>query len=247
MKAVISRVVFVFISFLLLSTYSCKKENDSASPVNETGTMTDIEGNVYKTVKIGSRWWMAENLQVKKYRNGYSIPNVTLAEDWQNAATGAWCVYDPTDVNSAKPGLLYNWFVAADTNNIAPVGWHIPSDDEWKELEKNLGMSAAEADKAGWRGTVEGGKLRIQSPQGWTAYSDIWSANESGFTALAGSCRLFNGEWGQPGLQATGFWWTGTGSADSMATYRYLDYKHADVFRGQCSKKYGMSIRCIKD
>jgi uncharacterized protein (TIGR02145 family) len=235
----------VLVIFILLG--GCiKDKEDAVTPVHETGTMTDVDGNVYATVKIGNQWWMAENLKVTKYRNGYFIPNITDTSEWQNRTAGACCEFDPNEHNLAKPGLLYNWFVIADTGNIAPEGWHIPSDDEWKELERQLGMSATEAEESGWRGTHEGEKLRIAGTEGWSGYSDVWATNESGFTALAGSCRLPTGIWGYPGLHYTGFWWSQSASGN-VATYRYLDYKNANIFRGQCSKNYGYSIRCVKD
>ena len=88
---------------------------------------------------------------------------------------------------------------------------------------------------------------KIEAPKGWTKYSNIWGTNESGFTALAGSCRLFNGTFGDPGLFSTGFWWTAASYPGNQAWYRYLDYKNANVFRSHTQKNYGFSIRCVKD
>ncbi len=235
--------IFLFV-FMIIS--GCKKENEETVPVQETSTMTDIDGNVYKTIKIGDQWWMAENLKVTKYRNGHFILAITNDVEWENSATGTYCDYENNNDNHKTYGFLYNWFVISDTGNIAPLGWHIPSDEEWKELELKLGMSETEVNKSGWRGTNEGEKLKKESPEGWTTYENVWATNESGFTALGGSCRLFNGVAGQPGLKQTGFWWTRSES-DSVAFYRYLDYKNANVFRGVISKNYGFSIRCVKD
>jgi uncharacterized protein (TIGR02145 family) len=235
-----------FIAFLFLLTTGCKKESEEILPSPETGIMTDIDGNVYKTIKIGNQWWMAENLKVKKYRNGYLIPEINDSTDWCDRTSGACCAYNFNSDNAKTYGLLYNWFVISDTATIAPEGWHIPTDDEWKELEKQTGMSASEAEKSGWRGTHEGEKLKIAGTEGWSSYTDVWPTNESGFTALGGSCRVFNSEMGFPGLKQTGFWWTRSEN-DNLACYRYLDYKNANVFRGRGSKNYGFSIRCVKD
>jgi uncharacterized protein (TIGR02145 family) len=89
-------------------------------------TVTDIDGNVYQTVTIGNQIWMAENLKVTHYRNGDEIPNVTVQEDWKNLTTGAYCNYN----NVAVYGRLYNWLAVNDNRNIAPAGWHVPSDAE---------------------------------------------------------------------------------------------------------------------
>ncbi len=226
---------------LIISSSGCKDENGTPAP--ETGTVTDIENNVYNTVKIGNQWWMTQDLKVKKYRNGSPIRNAQSIADWADSSA-AFCLYDN---NPNAPGLLYNYLAVADTNNIAPQGWHIPSDAEWKTLEMQLGMSQTEADKLTWRGTNQGEQLKVASPNGWTQFGQVWSTNESGFTALAGGCRLYNGIWADPGLFATGFWWTTTSYSEEEFFYRYLDYKNTDVFRSHVSKKYGMSIRCVKD
>ena len=225
----------------LIFTTSCKKENDTV--VTQYGTVTDIENNVYKTIKIGDQWWMAENLKVKFFRNGVPITEGQSDNLWINPS-GSYCLYDN---NPKSPGLLYNWYVVSDTNKIAPAGWHIPSDNDWKELEKYCGMNQVEADKLNWRGTHEGEKLKMEGTLGWKPYDNIWPTNESGFTAMSGSCRLVDGKWGDPGLFATGFWWSSSEGIENTAWYRYLDYKEARIFRSKVNKSYGLSIRCIKD
>lgn len=228
---------------------SCKKKTDT-TPAPETGTVTDIDNNTYKTIKIGNQWWMAENLRVKTYRNGWPINEMTSTSPdsvWAQKTKGSFCKYDYDDNMGKKYGMLYNWYVITDTSNIAPAGWHIPTDDEWKTLETYLGMSQADADKVNWRGTDQGDKLKVQAPTDW-ASGTSWGTNESGFTALAGSCRLFNAAWGNPGTSNTAFWWSSTThTSDNQAWYRYLDHNNSNVFRYHASKNYGMSIRCVKD
>ena len=228
---------------LLLLIGSCKPDKNTVTVAQETGTVTDVEGNNYKTIKIGNQWWMSENLKTKKFRNGNAIPDVTDDSLWQNYSA-ACCLYqnDPT-----APGLLYNWFAVTDSQNVAPAGWHIPTDDEWKELERYIGMTEGAEEKSGWRGTNEADKLKAAAPIGWTQFEEVWGTDAVGFTALAGSCRGMNGEWGSPGLFATGFWWTASNYSITEAWYRYLDYKKSTVFRSSCSKNYGYSIRCVKD
>jgi len=224
----------------------CKPDEETA-PALETGTVADIDGNVYQTVKIGNQWWMAENLKTSRYRNGVYIPSIDDSAGWVSSSAGACCTYENGTSQSPTPGLLYNWYAVHDTGNIAPAGWHVPTDAEWKTLEQQLGMSQSESDQSGWRGTHEADKLRVESPKGWTEYDDVWSTNESGFTALAGSCRLPNAVYGQPGLFSTAFWWSLSEKNGADAWYRYIDYKSSEVFRSHESKSYGFSVRCIKD
>lgn len=236
---------------LLLFAFSCKKDEEEAPAIqHETGTVTDVEGNVYKTVKIGNQWWMAENLKVKKYRDSSAVmyvgnlgPGDSAA--WSGNVIGAYTILPGSNV--VPPGYLYNWFAVTNAHNIAPAGWHMPTDAEWKELEKTLGMSGGEADLSGWRGSNQGEKLKIESPNDWVLYTGVWSTNESGFTARAGGCRLYDARWADPGLSHTGFWWSASGYNATDAWYRYLDYKNSNVFRSASSKNYGFSIRCVKD
>ena len=234
----------LFVVLILMLSNGCHKDEDTTVSL-QTDSVTDVENHVYKTVKIGKHWWMAENLQVKKYRDG--SPVAVLQSDsmqWMQDTNGAYCIYNN---NASAPGLLYNWNAVNNPAKLAPEGWHVPTDEEWKELEKYLGMNQAEADRTGWRGSNQGEKLKIKSPESWTIYENIWSTNESGFTAIAGGCRMFNGGWGDPGLSAAGYWWTSTAQNAEEAGYRCLDYKNAGVFRSFCSKSYGFSIRCVKD
>jgi len=106
----------------------------------KSNEVTDIDGNIYKTVKIGSQVWMAENLKVTKYRNGDPISNVRDNNAWKTCATGAYCWYNnDKTVNKATYGALYNWYAVSDSRNIAPEGWHIASNDEWTTLTTYLG------------------------------------------------------------------------------------------------------------
>jgi uncharacterized protein (TIGR02145 family) len=234
---------FILLTLFTVLLFSGCKKKDVAPIAKETGTLTDIDGNIYKTIKIGNQWWMAENLKVKTFSNGMLLQQAQANNDWRNA-NAAYCQYDE---NANAPGLLYNWEAISSNNQLAPAGWHIPTDEEWKIMEKAIGMSDAEANGFGWRGTNESEKLKVESPQGWTLYGNVWASNASGFTALAGSCRLPDATWGDPGLFATGFWWTATEKTEDKSYYRYLDYKTKTIFRNYAYKTYGMSVRCVKD
>lgn len=127
----------VIIGLLLMITSSCKKKEDSI-PL-EMGTVTDVEGNVYKTVKIGNQWWMAENLKTTRYSDGTKIPHVPDSLMWINLTTPAYCCYHNDAITYKNTyGALYNWFTI-NTGKLAPKGWHIPTDVEWTALINNLG------------------------------------------------------------------------------------------------------------
>ena len=164
---------FILFSSLIFIK-SCEKDEDIFAGNN--GTFTDSrDGQEYKWVKIGEQIWMAENLN---YETG----------------TGSW-VYDNSTSNAATYGRLYDWETPCD---VCPSGWHLPSDDEWKQLEMAIGMSQSDADDSGWRGTDEGSKLKATSS---------WSSNGNGtdvygYTALPGGCRYYNGSFGGEGYTA---------------------------------------------
>lgn len=131
--------------FLMLGN-SCKKDNS----INYLPTtVSDADGNVYHTIAIGPQIWMAENLKTTKFRNGDPIPNITDVTAWENLTSGAYCYYRNDIVNITTFGMLYNWYAVNDSRNIAPTGWHVPSDAEWSTLRSWLGGV-----------TVAGGKLK---------------------------------------------------------------------------------------
>jgi uncharacterized protein (TIGR02145 family) len=236
-------ILFSFIT-LTFAISSCEDEGPAPVVANETSTMIDIDGNVYKTVKINGKWWMAENLKVKTFRDGSSILNGQTDNNWVDTLS-AYCLY--TNLTTA-PGFLYNSYAVLDTKGLAPQGWHIATDEDWKNLEQSQGMSAATANLFGWRGVDEAQKLKVAGSQGWKRYADLWPTNESGFSASAGSCRLPNGLFGDPGLMHAGFWWTATIDVNSdELLYRYMDYKKTTILRSPCEKGYGFSVRCVKD
>jgi len=211
---------------------------------NEKGKVTDIDGNIYVTTKIGNQWWMAENLKVTHYRSGDPIPNVTDNTQWIGLSTGAYCNYGNDTSNVATYGRLYNWYAVDDSRNIAPLGWHIPTDDEWKELEMYLGMSASQANATGWRGTDEGGKLKEAGITHWNS-PNTGATNSSGFSALPGGYRDgSNGSFYFMGYY--GYWWSATESG-SYAWYRILGYDYSQVLRNSTTKQPGFSIRCVRD
>ncbi|MCD4691469.1 MAG: fibrobacter succinogenes major paralogous domain-containing protein, partial [Calditrichales bacterium] len=182
----------------------------------------------------------AENLKVTRYRNGDAIPNETDNTAWTNLSTGAYCAYNNDNGNAETYGFLYNWYAVADNRNISPAGWHVPTDEEWKELEMYLGMSQSDADATDWRGSPVGSKLKATS--GW--YSSGNGTNESGFTALPGGNRSHYGSFYYIGNY--GYWWSAT-EYGSSAWQRGLIYYDSGVGRYSYGKPYGFSVRLVRD
>ena len=218
---------------------------DLGLPACATGTVTDIDGNVYLTVVIGDQEWMAEDLKVTRYRNGDGVPNETDGETWAGLTTGAYCEYGNDPNNVTTYGRLYNWYAVNDTRGIAPAGWHVPSDEEWKQLELNLGMSQAQADDIHWRGTDEGGKLKESGTSHWLP-PNAGATNSSGFTALPGGDRYYGGAFSTLLGEAANYWST-TEYPGEVAWHRFVYYQNSQIYRGHDSKRYGFSIRCVKD
>ncbi len=208
------------------------------------GTVTDIDGNVYQTVTIGSQVWMAENLKVTHYRNGEDIPNVTDTVAWHDLSTGAYCNYDDYEDNVVTYGRLYNWHAVTDSRNVAPAGWHVPSDAEWKQLEMTLGMSQTQADATGWRGTTEGGMLKEVGMTHWWS-PNTGATNESGFSALPGGYRLDYGKYHFMGTST--IYWSSTEFDSDLAWYRHLNYERPVINHSYGSKGDGYQVRCVRD
>ena len=142
--------------FLIAYIFSGGPAPDPGCCLDCPSMVTDYDGNSYSVVKIGSQCWMAENLKVTHYRNGDPIPHVTDDGEWGGLSTGAYCEYDNDPANVETYGRIYNWHAVDDSRNIAPEGWHVPTDDEWKQLEAYLGIRDDEIDAFGERGRYAG-------------------------------------------------------------------------------------------
>ena len=227
----------------------------------ETDTVTDYDGNSYRTIRIGQQWWMAENLKTTHFSDGSEIPLVESSANWSNLhySEKAYCYYDNSQTNAISFGALYSWAAAMNgavtsemnpsgVQGICPCEWHLPSDAEWIELEMFLGMSFSEADAFGWRGTDEGDKMKTTS--GWV--QDGNGTNASGFSALPAGQRVLG-----PfiGLGEISLFWSSTEYVNItyLAFNRTLSYQHSGVgwFRSShyygYPKNFGFSVRCIKN
>ncbi|HPG40217.1 MAG TPA: FISUMP domain-containing protein [bacterium] len=207
--------------------------------------VTDIDGNIYKTVKIGEQWWMAENLQVTHYRNGDPIPNVTDNTEWTTLTDGAYCYYNNDITTAVDYGAYYNWYAANDSRILAPAGWHVPVDGEWKQLEMFLGMSESDADTIDYRGPDAGGKLKETGTEHWNNPNG-GATNETGFTARgAGSRNDNNGEFEYMGLLVI---LRSAQNIENDTTWdRGLTCFYPTIRRFVTYKLEGGSIRCVKD
>lgn len=243
MKSIISLSAIILLAAIIFIGCNKKSPTEGASDT-DGDTVTDIDGNVYQIVKIGEQYWMAENLKVTHFRNGEVIPNVMNATEWSNQTAGAYCNYANDTSKVYTYGRLYNWFAVDDNRNIAPAGWHVPTDEEWKELEMYQGMSQSDADDTGYRGTDEGGKLKETGTTHWRS-PNTGATNESGFSALPGGHRGSNGFFGSLGFDA--HFWSSTEYSSSHAWRRHLYYNYSDIHRLNFSKNSGFSVRLIRD
>jgi uncharacterized protein (TIGR02145 family) len=191
---------------------------------------------IFKSATIGNQVWMISNLNVKKFRNGDSIPEAKSNEEWLKAGenkTPAWCYYKNNPSNATKYGILYNWYAVIDHRGLAPEGWHIPSDHEWSKLVESLGGSRLAGKK-------------IKSKDGWKGSLGIGNgSNESNLSFYPGGDREWNGIF--TNLGSNGNWWSVTEKDFEYAWYRTLDYYIDNIERYNAGKEVGMSIRCIKD
>jgi uncharacterized protein (TIGR02145 family) len=197
---------------------------------DKTATATDIDGNTYKTIKIGTQVWMAENLRVTKYRNGDAIPNIMGAAN-DSLVSGAWCYFDNDSLSNVAYGKLYNWYAVKDNRGICPVGWHVPSDDEWAVLENCLGGPI-----------LAGGKMKESDTTHWTA-PNMNATNESGFTAIPGGFSRGGSFYNYNNA----YWWSTTEYSACCALLRVLYYYSTPLYSNDYYKSDGIPVRCVKD
>jgi uncharacterized protein (TIGR02145 family) len=201
-------------------------------------TVTDIDGNVYDAVQIGSQCWMAENLKVERYRNGNAIPAGLSDSAWTFTTTGAFAVYDDVAANKTTYGLLYNWYAVDDTRGLCPNGWHVPTDAEWLQLTDFLGGDTIAGGKMKTTGTLGAGTGLWQNPN--TA-----ATNSSGYSGLPGGDRNFLGNFDYQGYY--GDWWSSSEVSTGIAWSQRLSYDNAFADRLSDIKGYGFSVRCLRD
>lgn len=216
----------VILAFTMFLT-RCKKDEKQPDP------LTDFDGNLYKTVKIGNQTWMAENLKTTKLNDGTPISLVKGENEWRESTTPGFCWYNNDEASFKDTyGALYNWYSAA-TGKLCPAGWHIPEKQEWILLGEFLIDS-----------TKAGGKLKEAGTSHWLT-PNKGADNSSGFTALGAGIRYFEGTFAS-NLSYTGIWSFSETEHDE-AWYISLFYAEAGLSLDHRNKKYGFSVRCLKD
>ena len=196
-------------------------------------TVTDIDGNVYPIVTIGSQEWMGQNLRTTHFNDGSPVTLVTDASLWITLTTSAYCWYNNDEItHKSDYGALYNWYAAEDAN-LCPEGWHVPTDSEWTTLIDYIGGE-----------NTAGGKLKEVGTSHWnspnTGATDVFN-----YTALPGGKRGGSGEYNS--IRETGYWWSVTEAYPSSAWYRYMIKSSAKTSRHHLGKIHGFSVRCLKD
>ena len=214
------------------------------------GIVKDIDGNVYKTIKIGTQVWMIDNLKTTHYNEGTAIPEVSDNTSWFNLTTPAYSWYgNDSTTNAQLFGAMYNYYAVSDTNNInvCPVGWDVPTDSEWTNLTDFLEDSGY-----GYGGSGSDIGKSMASTFGWTLSgttgeigNDQGSNNSSGFSGFPGGNRSGNGSFFNIGFN--GNWWSSSEVNTSDAWYRFLFYITGFVNRNLSNTGSGFSVRCLRD
>jgi uncharacterized protein (TIGR02145 family) len=240
---------FKLIVFLFL-LFSCTKDPVSPVPLPDD-PVTDIDGNIYQTVRIGNQVWMAENLRTTRYNDGTPVTLDTSKTTWTNARTEKYCYYNnTTNTDSVKKlGALYNWYVV-NSNKLAPTGWHVPTAAEWDILQNHMISNGYNYD-----GTTTGNKIgkSLAAKEDWVISTNtgaignnLSTNNISGFSAYPSGSRLSDGPYVSIG--ECGYFWSATESSiQYYAYYRYLDYSNGYLLSGNFLKFNGFSVRCVRD
>jgi uncharacterized protein (TIGR02145 family) len=210
-------------------------------------TVTDADGNISNIVQIGTQFWTKENLKTTKYNDGSSIPNVTDTTAWRNLTTPGFCWYNnDAAYYKAIHGALYNWY-AVNTGKLCPVGWHVPTKDEWTILTDFLTNNGY-----GYQGSGNDIAKSIASTGGWNISStpgapgnDLTSNNSSGFTAYPSGKRWESGNFYFIDMGTT--WWTSTSYNDNGAYYLSINNVTPWISLDSWDKNSGYSVRCLKD
>lgn len=243
MKNIVLKLLPIhFIVALLL--FSCKKEEKKQEI--ERDLLIDVQGNIYETVKIGNQWWMAENLRCTVFNDSTPIDYIERTDGadtlWSRNENPAY-----TYIATTSAEMLYNGFVLFADKEIAPEGWHVATDEDWKTLEKEIGMSDSETSALGWRGEDEANLITKLYNIGWPANdhdNELFGLDKFGFSATPTGCRGYDG---RTNIQNnTSFWWAKTNNPSEIS-YRYIDIHQKRIFRQMVQPGYAMAIRCVKD
>lgn len=218
----------------VVSIYNTDSQIDSVIFYKPAGVTTDINGNVYDTVVIGTQVWMKENLKTTKYNDGTPIPLVTDNAAWGALTSPGYCWYNNDEfIYKNTYGALYNWH-AVNTGKLCPSGWHVATDADWNTLTTYLGGQ-----------DVAGGKLKATGTTHWEN-DNVGATNETGFTALPGGNRRTNGTFYWIGKD--GYWWSPSNVPGSERYIRLLQGNSERISRSDFTEpQQGYSVRCVRD
>jgi uncharacterized protein (TIGR02145 family) len=262
LRAISVSMVLLALVFIV----SCKKDDDTTDTPSGNNPPTpgtllggiDQEGDAFTSVIIGSQDWMSQNLSVAIYADGTPIPQANMANEWSALTTGAWCWFgNDSATYAATYGRLYNWYAVAGIydaesqanpalrKQLAPTGWHVPTDAEWSTMINFLDPSA----DGGNNQNIAGGMMKttgtIEDATGLWLAPNLGASNVSGFSGVPGGFHTNTGLVGNVGF--SGSWWSSSESDTSRAWDRYLFYDEVSVVRINTLKGAGFSVRCLRD
>lgn len=221
--------------------------NVTPPPCEGGVTSVTYHGREYRVVGIGSQCWFEENLATTKYRNGTDILNITDTTEWNqtnSTGTAAYCWFDNLPSNADTKGALYNWYAISSPNGLCPDGWHVATDDDFKEMKMHLGLQSQYVDLSEHGEDIQLGPM-LKSFFGWDA-SVTGGHNSSGFNGMPHGRRNENGHFG--GQDRDGYWWTASEFSATRGWSHYLRGNRIhSAARGSADKRFGYSCRCVKD
>lgn len=252
------RLLLLNCTFLLSLFFSCKPENEEShgsifNPKLTYGTLSDIDGNTYRTIKIGTQTWMAENLRVTRYSNGDVIPYIT--NDFYSKS-GALCTYNNTTNTDTitKFGRLYNWYTVTDSRKISPNGWHVPTSAEWNVLKEYLrtfygiGDDYTISNNLVYKSLASTVYWEIDSNHNGGVGDNLSTNNESGFSALpSGYFTVSSGTNNFAEIGKSCWWWSATEYDQIDAANFSLSFNNKVIEYDSLNKIFGYSVRLIKD
>jgi uncharacterized protein (TIGR02145 family) len=258
---------YLLILGILVSLPACDDDNDEPEPdpepLNvevERGTVTDIDGNEYVTIRLGNQWWMAENLRTTRYRNGMDIayPGNDAAA-WVNNTTGAYGWYQNNEATNKEAfGAVYNYHAVANPSGLCPAGWRVPTENEWVQMEDYLrveySLSNSHQDIGGLGNRLKSCR-QVLSPMGtgcatqinprWAQHERHYGFDDFGFGGIPIGARNSEGGWAA-NAGFYGQYWTSTTDGEENAKYAYLTYDVAALLRTTGSRLNGYAVRCIR-
>ncbi len=222
----------IVLGLVLLLASNCRKDLDNTLIIIDN----DNDTNYYTaSVAIGTQIWMTKNLKTRRYRNGDKIKTTTPATlDMSDEVTPKYqWAFNADEINVDTYGRLYTWYAITDPRGVCPLGWHVPTDEDWSILISYL------------EGKLnKGGSLKEAGTTHW-APPNTGATNATDFSALPGGYRFYYGRFSDIGF--SGFWWSSSESSESNAYGRGIVNNNSQVPRLNFSKRDGLSVRCIKD